>query len=158
MRGSILEAEMSPWPTILWSVPMACELTDFSLFETRLNIQPSSKPARKDLIHQPFQRWGKLSLRLLLLALPASLSPPAPSVSPHPPFFLPVLRHTGSHGNAIFPVTLLTSFGWTGRYLGWTGGHLWDGSQFPHGLQYWFLPCSNNRCRASRVITSAVMC
>lgn len=81
--------------------------SDVSAHETWLNLQPSTKPAPKDLIHRPFRRLGKLPLLV-------SLFPPAPLLLLLPPLlFLPVLRHTGSlgTGTASVPVTPLTSSG-----------------------------------------------
>lgn len=98
----------------------------FSFHETRRFL--SAKPVLKDLKHRLHQRPGEW-FHLPLLSLP--LAP------------LPVLRHTGGLGTGTWsdPGTLPTGSCSRGYYLGWTDGHIWDGSRFPHGPRYLFLPC-----------------
>lgn len=107
------------WLTSSWICMFPWNLT---------NLQPSTKPALMDPIRRLFQNVGKQFLCLPLLPLPVCLlSADLPHLRLPPLVSLPVLRHAGSLG---------TSFYSRRCYLGWTGGRLWDESQFPHGPRY----------------------
>lgn len=108
--------------------------------------------------HASLIRRQKQSRLLLLLPLLVSLCPPALFLLVLPPVFRHVLRHTGSlgTGTASVPGTQPTSFGWTGHSLGWSGGRLWGGSQFPHEPQYWFLLCGGTQTHIQRGIDKNV--